>query len=899
MERNLFKYIWSHTRREQIWIVFVTILAMVPYYLSFDLPKQIINGPISGIGFEGEGATLPFLRMVYDLPFIGELSVFSGVSLERLPLLFALSLTFLALVIVNGLVKIYINTFKGQLGERLLRRIRYDLVDRILRFPPSRFKNLKSGEVASMVKDEVEPFGGFSGEAFASPVMLAGQTFTAMLFIFVQHVGLGLVALAMALIQVLIIPKLRARLIVLGRERQLNARQFAGRVAEIVDGIETIRGSDATNYVRADIVDRLWRIFRIRFDIYQWKFFVKFLNNFIAQLTPFIFYLFGGYLAIIGKLDVGQLIAVINAYKELPGPMKGLIDYDMARQDIQVKYETIVSQFDLEPLIEPELLAVDPEARSLAGKDLRVQSLSVADDSGAAILERATTLISPGETVALVGNVGGGADALAEVIGGVVWPTAGAVFAGESNLLQLPRSVASRQITYASASAHLFSGTLNDSLLLGLRNAPRGSSEDAEDRQRWLQEAELTGNPSLNVRDNWLDEAAILKHTGASSLPDALRKVLDIVELREDLTQIAIRCPLDPVRDADLAETILELRKLSAKDMAEAGLEGLVLPFDRDLYNDAATIGENLYFGHFTSDKAVMTLGTHDFMAKIARETGLAKALFASGKKIAEAAVSLLGDLSQDHPIYERMKLMNPEGLREFRQILARTEGKGIEEVAAEDRFKLLWLNARYSEPEYRFGILTDDYKDLIVTARKRIRREIPEALSHLIEFYDFDRYLFHADIRENIIFGKPNPLVLDVEARLQAFGAQMRTERSHVVDRAIELALTYDVGPGGARLSATQRGKINLARGLLRASDIYVFNRPLVGLDQVQQRRIKSTVLSYLKARPEPPMVLWVQSDAEPLEGFSRVLRFEDGALRSEGQTEPEVVGTPRGEGA
>ena len=32
-------------------------------------------------------------------------------------------------------------------------------------------------------------------------------------------------------------------------------------------------------------------IYDIRFEIYQRKFFVKFLNNFIAQLTPFFFYL--------------------------------------------------------------------------------------------------------------------------------------------------------------------------------------------------------------------------------------------------------------------------------------------------------------------------------------------------------------------------------------------------------------------------------------------------------------------------------------------------------------------------------------------------------------------------------------------------------------------------------
>ena len=124
---------------------------------------------------------------------------------------------------------------------------------------------------------------------------------TALVFIIVQNFWLGLIAGGMVGIQGLIIPKLRRRLIVLGRERQLTARQLAGRVGEIVDGIAAIHVHDTSNYERADIGARLGRIFKIRYDIYQWKFFVKFLNNFLAQLTPFLFYAIGGYLALKGQ----------------------------------------------------------------------------------------------------------------------------------------------------------------------------------------------------------------------------------------------------------------------------------------------------------------------------------------------------------------------------------------------------------------------------------------------------------------------------------------------------------------------------------------------------------------------------------------------------------------------
>ena len=57
MEQNLFRYIWSHSKRQQIWILIVVALSMPTYFLAFDIPKLIVNGPIQGRGFETPDAT--------------------------------------------------------------------------------------------------------------------------------------------------------------------------------------------------------------------------------------------------------------------------------------------------------------------------------------------------------------------------------------------------------------------------------------------------------------------------------------------------------------------------------------------------------------------------------------------------------------------------------------------------------------------------------------------------------------------------------------------------------------------------------------------------------------------------------------------------------------------------
>src|SRR5690349_12655071 len=117
MERSLFGFILKYSKRDQLLIVPLVVATMVVYYLSLDLPKTIINQAIQGSSFPSAESVRNFL----------------GLELHRIPYLFALSILFLSLIVLNGWLKFQINTMKGWMGERMLRRLRYQLFDFILR----------------------------------------------------------------------------------------------------------------------------------------------------------------------------------------------------------------------------------------------------------------------------------------------------------------------------------------------------------------------------------------------------------------------------------------------------------------------------------------------------------------------------------------------------------------------------------------------------------------------------------------------------------------------------------------------------------------------------------------------------------------------------------------------
>ena len=327
MNKSLFRYIWRYSRRDQL-IIFAVVLASLPfYYVSLDLPRKIVNEAIQGRAFENGKMTATLLDLSIKWPGWlggGSTPIFGGFEVGRLELLFGLSLLFLIFVLINGFIKYWINVAKGALGERMMRRLRFELFSYALRFTPEALRTVRSAEAATIIKDEVEPIGGFIGDAFIQPVLLGTQALTALIFILMQSIWLGLLAGGVVAIQFIVIPRMRRELLRLGRMRQIASRRFAGRVSEVIDGIEAVQVHDTARWERAEIGGRLHELFDIRFRIYKRKFVVKYLNNLLAQMTPFFFYAVGGYFALNGRLDIGQLVAVIAAYRELPPPLKEL-----------------------------------------------------------------------------------------------------------------------------------------------------------------------------------------------------------------------------------------------------------------------------------------------------------------------------------------------------------------------------------------------------------------------------------------------------------------------------------------------------------------------------------------------------------------------------------------------
>ena len=870
MERSLFGFILRYSKRDQLLIVPLVLGTMVVYYLSLDLPKTIINKAIQGVGFKDAASTVRLL----------------GFDLGRLDYLLALSVLFLGLIVLNGFLKFQINTMKGWMGERMLRRLRYSLVDYVLRFPLSRFKRVKAAEVATMVKDEVEPLGGFVGESLITPLFLGGQALTAMVFILWQHWALGLIALGVVGLQAFFIPKLRKRLLVLGRERQLTARALAGRVAEVVDGAAEIRANDTSNYERAELSARLGHIFKIRFELYQRKFMVKFLNNFLSQVTPFLFYTVGGYFVITGRLDIGALVAVIAAYKDLPAPVKELIDWDQQRLDAEIKYQQVVEQFTDEEVLPAEVQALHDNPPLPREGAVRVANLSLTDEGGVRLLDGVSFEAKLDEHIAIVGRQGAGGGELAQLLARLQPPTSGSIEMGGIDMTRAPEAVTGRALAYVGSPAYLFPTTVRDNLLYGLKHRPvdeRAHEGDAlAARNFQLREAARTGNSQLDIGAQWIDYASA-GVAGPEEMEARIAELLRVVDLEETIFELGLRSPASAAGDGDVAARVLDARQRMRERLASLGIQDWVERFDPERYNRNATLAENLLFGNpmgRTFD--IDNLANHPYVRRVLHDTGLHELLLRTGHKVAETMVELFSGLPPGHEFFAQYSFIRQEDLPQYEEILKRVGESGLKSLETAESGALLALPFKLIAARHRLGLIDDSFEARVVEGRRHFAGNLPPELKKAVEFFDPTRYNGAASLQDNILFGKIVTGQAEASTRITALVRELLGELG-LRPLVVKIGLNYQVGVGGARLPASERQKVALVRALLKRPALLVIDNATSQLDPASQSRVLEKLLTERKSQG----VAWVLSRPELAERFGRVLVLDKGRLAEQGRFE------------
>jgi ABC-type multidrug transport system fused ATPase/permease subunit len=843
VDRNLHRYIIRRSLRPQVLLIaisFVLGLALNPFML--ELQKRIINQAIGQRNFNA---------------------------------LLWLCGGFLGAVLANGALKYVKQNLEGYISETMLRDLRGELYNRILRFPLLHLKNTSTGQLVAMILGEVEDLGGYFGLALSTPAFHGAMLLGTLGYMVFSNPWLALAAMVLFPIQMVFIRRLQRRVSALSRDRVRMVRGLSDRIQESVGGLQEIYANDTAAYEAGRFRHQLQRIFRVRLNIYNLKYLIKWINNFLEKFGQLVLLFVGGWLIIHRPetFNLGALVAFLQAYGQLNEPWRELINFFQLKENARVKYEQVIANFD-----PPELRgefprddAVREPLPALTGAyDLR--QTSVVLDGTTHALDHLQLALAPRQHVALVGTAGSGKSTLALVLAKLSGYT-GTVLLDGADLAQLSPGVAGRAIGFVPADARLFTGSVLDNLVYGLRHRSARATE-ARDGE--------PGSPP----EEWLDLSPLDVADGAGLVGAALEAVR-LVGLEDDLFAFGLRSRVDPAQRPEVAERILATRRLVAARFAGEGQETAVEFFDRDRFSAYASIGENILFGHSShAALALEQLAQHPHFRAVIAEADLEGPLLELGGGVARDMVEIFKDIAADNELFARFSLVTASELPEYAQVVARIGRGPLTDLAAADRDRLISLALRLIPARHRLGRIDEPFMAKVLAARRRFAETLPPDLAATFVPYDRERYFADGTLLENLLFGKVVATSSLGVKRVNAIVEEV-LEGENLRGLVLEVGLDHHVGLFGGRLSPPQRQRVALARALIKRPEILILDGAMGALEPGERADLHQRVREVMKDRT----VVAVVERPDLARLYDRVIVLDAGTVVETG-TYQELIG-------
>ena len=384
----------------------------------------------------------------------------------------------------------------ARIGEGLILDLRTAVFDHVQRMPIAFFMRTRTGALVSRLNNDV--IG--AQRAFSNTLSGVVTNLVTLVLTFVVMVGISwqITLLALLLLPVFVLPARRmgSRLAQLEREAANHNAVMSTQATErfSAPGATLVKLYGRPSEESAAFAGRAGRVrdIGVRTAMVQWVFVSALML--VSSLALALVYGIGGFYAIRGQLDPGDVVALALLLTRLYAPLTALASSRVEIMSALVSFERVFEILDLKPMI-----ADPPESKPIPEGPVSVEFEGVSfgypspDKVSLASLEEVALLdtrggvevlhdisfrAEPGQMVALVGSSGAGKSTIAQLLPRLYDVDEGAVKLAGVDVRDLSADAIRGLLGLVTQDGHLFHESVRDNLLLA---DPDASEEDLWD----------------------------------------------------------------------------------------------------------------------------------------------------------------------------------------------------------------------------------------------------------------------------------------------------------------------------------------------------------------------------------------------------------------------------------
>jgi len=447
-------------------------------YLRWLKPHRYALGAVFAIALVVAGLQMIeplFIRFIVDRVILNK-DLDNTARLTRLNVTGLVFLTVIILSHVGGGFKDYRQRL---LNVRVMLALRRSLYERLLHLPLPRLWEMKTGGILSRLTGDVETTTGLLQMAIVSPAISVIRLVIAIGILVALNWQLALTALAI-IPGVMVLSLIFARRIrPIYRSVRKDVEVVDGRVGETFSGIRVVRAfrqeiQELLSYMLGRHTVLRKELFAHRRELLLWTSW-----GLLEAGISVVIVWFGGYLSIVGRASVGDIMAFQWYMFLLLNPVWSIVNSFSEMQRSLAAMERVFEVLGMED-DKPDR----PGAREAPPvvRELRFEDVSFEYREGQPVVRDFSVIVPGGSVIALVGRSGAGKTTVTDLVARFHDPTRGRLLLNGTDIRDLQLRSYRDLLAIVQQDVFLFDGSVRDNIAYGRHDATEGEIEDAARR---------------------------------------------------------------------------------------------------------------------------------------------------------------------------------------------------------------------------------------------------------------------------------------------------------------------------------------------------------------------------------------------------------------------------------
>lgn len=444
------------------------LLRLSKYFLQY---KRLV---LAALFFAVVGNVLALVAPVLSANAINAIDTKTGVVDMPLVIWYCIAM---AVCYLFSSVFTYVLTYvMTKLSRNITRRMREEVFDKLLSLPVSFYDARLAGDVINRLTYDIDTVNA----SLSNDII---QIATSVITVFGSLISMLLLSPLLSCVFIVIVPLTilvtvqRSRVMrPLFRKRSGKLGELNGYSEEMLSGIRTIKGYGREDEISERYEQRNENAAQAYYDADYYGSKVGPTVNFINNLSTVFISVFGGYLFLQGRMQLGYVSAFLQYSRKFTGPINEFANIISEIQSALAAAERLFGILDEEPERDGNDLL--PAPQNVRG-EVEFRNVDFGYDVEKPVLKNVSFRAESGRTVAIVGPTGAGKTTIVNLLMRFYDVNGGGIFLDEVETRRYARGDLRGQFTMVLQDTWLFEGTVRENIAYGNECATDAEIEEA------------------------------------------------------------------------------------------------------------------------------------------------------------------------------------------------------------------------------------------------------------------------------------------------------------------------------------------------------------------------------------------------------------------------------------